>query len=301
MNCRVAALLFYITVAVLLSVPATAYWQSRQQVAISGGFTPSCAESTTYFARSDVIAASITAPLDGYLDTFICGWVAAGLWTSTEVMYPLAGGNATAALINIKSTSFTATLTNAPTYGTGNCGANLGFGLNGTNQNINTNYSPNGSSIFTQNLNGTIVAVTNSRATAQTYSATRYSTGVGGTGFWYIYPYTTSNNVGWNAGASGVFPTQAATNAKGVWHARRTSTTSQALYLNGSVFDTDTGTSGGITTANFYIGAGQGGTADYSTDCISFFYAGSALSGLENAASTLITSFINSVAPGTLP
>lgn len=270
----------------------------------AASFTPSCGNSTTYFARSDVIAAAMNDTSKGYLDTFICNADVVAAWSSLDVAYALTNQNSAAAILNLKSSSYTLSPTNAPSYN-----ASSGcFTLNGSSQNLNTTFNPStAGGQFAKDSNSAGVAILNSRTSAATMAAFRYSTGAGGTGYSYVYPLAAGDTVAWNANAVSVFPSPAnsGVQAQGIWQTNRNGSGTMTLYRYGSAYDTtysgSGANSGNLPNSNIYIGAGQAGTVDYSTDCIGFFYAGartdSWVAGLSAAIKTLVNSFV----PGTLP
>jgi len=99
-------------------------------------------------AATDLIA-RMTTPPDAARAALINATVirlkAAGLWTKLEVLYFLAAADSQAGLLNWISTSFNATVVNAPTFT-----ADRGFAGNGTNSYLTTNWNPSNSLIYLQ-------------------------------------------------------------------------------------------------------------------------------------------------------
>ena len=104
----------------------------------------------SYSAQAQQFLARITNPGPAQslrYANLIDSLVTAGVWTKLDVLMVYAAPSSATALINLKSSSFASTLTLAPTFT-----AYQGFLTNGTNNYINTNYSPlNGAGNFSQN------------------------------------------------------------------------------------------------------------------------------------------------------
>lgn len=93
---------FVLTILLLgLIWPAVAGWQSRDSnyniKIVSGGFTPSCAQSSTFLAAATGV--TLTADKTNY-DTLICGLVSDGVW-NFDVLYIWAAPTQATALINL--------------------------------------------------------------------------------------------------------------------------------------------------------------------------------------------------------
>ncbi len=77
-----------------------------------GGGGGVCSEATTFLARtSGITGADATA-----YTNFICGLVTDGLWTKFDLLYTWGAPTATDGRLNMKSTSFTATVVGSPTF-----------------------------------------------------------------------------------------------------------------------------------------------------------------------------------------
>lgn len=287
----------------------------KGSTAVSASFSPTCAESTTYFARADVIAASLATGDKTNLDTVICAAVTHGWWALSDYIYALANGNATASLLDLKAASggsSNASTSGSPTFGAGTCPtAKLGWGLNGTSQYVNLNVSPTTATLWTLSINSITAAVTNSRSgtPASDMPALRSTASTGGTTFSYIYPWSVAGpgNIGYNAGTSATFANVANStgDAKGVYTVSRGGGTGgQHVWKAGSAVVTGAAgaQAGAKSTSTWRVG--NDGSTTYSTDCVSFVVIGGGIANSGSAIQPLmsadITAYVNAVANTTI-
>lgn len=128
-----------------------------RQVLLSGGY---CQEARSFFARTS----GLTAPRKRLYDQLIKGLKADGIWSTFDALYVFAAPDNTTALVNLVSSSYTATGNVTPSFA-----VDLGFTGNGTTQSVNTNFNPSTATSpnFVQN-NANIFAWSNtSAATAE--------------------------------------------------------------------------------------------------------------------------------------
>jgi hypothetical protein len=118
----------------LIATGASAYWQSRVQVAISAG--GGCAEATALLARNGGVNSADTT-------TLICGLVTDGVWAKLDALYVFATDTSAHALLNwVSSTVATpATASGTITFtaaGSGSCG----FAATTNSGSIDTGFNP---------------------------------------------------------------------------------------------------------------------------------------------------------------
>lgn len=99
----------------------------------TGGFTPSCSQSTTFLARTSGLSATETSAYD----TMICGMVTDGTYSLLDGLYIFATNTVTTAALNLISTSFTATV-----HGTLTFAADSGWTGNASTGFLDTGFNP---------------------------------------------------------------------------------------------------------------------------------------------------------------
>jgi hypothetical protein len=108
----------------------------------SGGFSPSCSQSSAFLARTS----GLDLTHETAYDTMICGLVTDGVWSSLDGFYVYATKDSTTAGLNLVGTSYSpVTVTGSPTF-TADRGYTPSLG-NGITISINLATTPN----FTQN------------------------------------------------------------------------------------------------------------------------------------------------------
>jgi hypothetical protein len=275
--------------------PAFAYWQTRDSTYnVSGGgtpFTPSCTPSTNFIARTS----GLTNPQKTNYDTLICGLEtdSVGCVTGSEMigLYVLAAPDATTALLNLCSSSFSLVYHGSRTFSAG-FSANNGYtGDGGTSSEyLDTGIVPNTCCALNSLSIGAYI--TSSRTVTQTWS----SIGGGDTiEYTFIQPLTTALFIyDINGGA---FQSVANGQAKGNWIATRTGINTTAAYLNSNLtpFLTGTGNSTGPTPENIYVSALNDNSTPsrFSGDQISFAFVGN---GLTAANAKLVADRLNAFA-----
>ncbi len=212
--------------------------------------------------------------------------VAGGVWTKLDALYLLAAANAPTALTNLRSSSFSATATNNPTFT-----ANQGYAGDGATSLVDTNFNPTTASapFYVQDSAHISAWVRTSRAGAA-MSDMGNASGTTGTN---IIPFFTDNSaylrVNDNAEAEGF----AVAASNGYWLGNRSSSTARQGYLNAvSVGTYLSNTSKTPINSNMVLG--HGGGSGFSTDQISAASIGGSLTSgqvttLYNALNTYLT------------
>lgn len=249
----------------------------------SGGFTPSCSQSSTFLAAATGI--TLTADKTNY-DTMICGLVSDSEW-NFDVLYIWAAPSATnAALINLANPG----TYNGTTSGTVSFSAYNGYTGNGSTFYIDTGFntstapSPN----YTQNnANFGVYDLTNRSSGGGQYNAGNF-----GNSNTFLNDYQFSQaQAGINNGSSGIAVSVSST--QGLWNVTRPTLVSSSLFLNDSetAVQTVVDTTGSLNNNNFYFFAANGPPAELFTS--SQLAAGWIGKGLAAADSCKISRRIN--------
>lgn len=233
------------------------------------------AQTVAFLARTSGLSATETAAYKSLIN----GMVADGTFAKLDLLYIFATNTATTALLNLVSTSFTATNTGSLTFtadrgftGTGSVG---GF--------IDTAWTPSTNAVnYTLNAGMTGAYNRTSRTTGN--NMTMYGcNNVAGTSYSYFRGRNASNNieVGVNDAAFGGF---ANGNAQGSWVSNRTSSTNIDVFKNaGSTrVGNVTATSVALPDRKMQVfqlgnGTGQGPTTDQQAA----FWAGGGFSATD--------------------
>lgn len=236
------------------------------------GGSPFSAEVSQFFSRLETQPTSARKTLYA---TMIDAIVTAGVWSKTDALYLFAAADAPTALVNLKSSSFTATATNSPTFT-----VDRGYAGNGTDSVVNTNFNPTTapSPNFTQNSAHMGAWVLTNRAGASAAVIGNASADAGCN----IYPFFTdtagylrlNDNVeaeGFSSGGS-----------NGFFLANRSSSSARQGYKNGvslGAYAANTSKS----PINADIAVGRGGIT-FSTDQVSAAILGGSLNATEQLA-----------------
>lgn len=287
------ALLFLSLVASIHG--AASFWQSRDSnynLSIGGSPPPSCTPGTNasaYMARlsgGDATADDIC--------TFVNGLDTDSLFTKFDTMQILGLANSSNAVINVVSTSFTATPTNSPTFA-----ANKGYtGVAGsTTVWIDTGLVGNAGTQFTQDnasisiwLNSDVADASNVclGLTAGTTSITQLYPKSGGV----LYSQVNTNGFGGS--------TVSATNAVGFYTTSRPDSSHVITYKDGSqvISDSSGVASAGPPAVSFAVLASHDSGGSVAVGCgnqVSFYAIGASLSSTEAAnLNTRIHTFASS-------
>jgi hypothetical protein len=240
--------------------------------ALGGG--GGCSQATTFLARTSGLSGTETTAYTN----MICGMVTDGTWTKFDLLYIFATNTGTTALLNLVSTSFTATNTGALTFT-----ADQGFTGAGASG-ITTNWTPSTQAAnFTLNGGGFGVYVRTSRTTGNNNVAggTR---NIAGTNFTYLKPRNSANAIEFGI-TDGSFSTISNTNAQGSWFINRTSSSNIDTYHNagstpfGSVTANVVGTLS--DNAAYIFAYDDGSYAGPSTDQQAAFWVGGGFSATD--------------------
>jgi hypothetical protein len=266
-----------VVLAVLLGLsPAAAFWQSRDSnynIAVStGGFTPSCSQSSAFLAR----ASGITSNTDKTnYDTLICGMVTDGTFAKMDALYIFAAPDQTTALLNLVSTSFPGT-----TAGTVSFSAKHGFTGDASTFHIITGLTPStGGTQFTQNSASMGVYDLSSRTTNDAFAM------IGGDAATqnFLRVRYVSGDTKWSVNGAINSSTDPA-NVQGFWFCTYTASTTGVIYRNGSSFDTSSVATTGLDTVPIWIfDQDNGGTTPVvpSGDQFSAAFIGGGLTGTD--------------------
>lgn len=217
------------------------------------------------------------------LDDLITELISLGVWQNLDLLYIFAtDGDRDFAKINLVSPgNFSAVEVNTPDFIT-----NIGFEGNGTNSYLNTTWAPDPDAVhFTQNECGIFCDVNNDIAASSNvaFGAVGNSGGSGLGRTQLIPKNATGHGFCININGSVVIRGTSVT-SDGFFHIRRTSSSDQRIFKNGSqVGTTDTTASTTISEQEMYILAQSFlGTAQALSEYqISVFGIGSSFSGLE--------------------
>ena len=243
-----------IAFAAFIALICGAWWQSVPQQSVSG-FTPSCSQSSAFFAR----APSITGTDLTNYDTLICGLETDGIGCSTHVdgLWVLAAPNSTVAVLNLCSASFSLTVIGAPTFT-----ANRGYSAGDSSNYLQTGFNPSTSGGH-QSTNSLAISV---------YVRTEGSGGFieemggsGGGGQTFISSNFASLVFAGANGASGPSGSSGGT-ALGQVVVSRTGATTTDLYKNGSSIGSDSTSATDTAAAIYILCNNSGGTPGACSD-----------------------------------
>lgn len=234
----------------------------------TGYSTLTCDEATTFLARTSGLDATHTA---GYT-TLICGLVAHGIWPLADVIYVLSTQDSTTAGLNLKSTSYTLSLVNTPTFT-----ADRGYAGNGTTSYENTGYNPgDGGGPYNYVQNSAFMAYwplsTGSTSNAVGFgslTSVQQSLGLD----------TTSTFIGGriNSASNNLF----SSNALGLITLNRSASNAAQVFYNGAQVQSSGSVSTTLVNEAYTIGRSRNA---YTAAQISFALAGAALTPAQQAA-----------------
>lgn len=243
----------------------------------------SCNASTgPYDAEAQLLFGRFTGTLSGtdktYISTLISAGKSHGWWGKLDLFYVFAiGTNSTDALLNWKSSGFTATNINSMSWT-----AYQGFTGNGTNSYLDTAFNGSTDAINYQRNSSSYAVYVRTNVEAVTADIGAANISAYGSEFFPDFPGLGA--YGGVSGLSGDFLV-ANTDTRGFWNATRTASTTSVLYRNGSSFTTSGGASTAVPSITFYIGASHRNTSAnyFSTRQIAVAAIGGALTASEAA------------------
>jgi hypothetical protein len=250
-----------------------------------------CTQATSFLARTSGLNGAHTIAYT----TLICGLVTDGVWTKLDFLHVYGTQDATNALLNLVSSSFSATLVNVPSFT-----ADQGFTGDGSTSYINTgfnpstaggNYTQNNASFGMYDRTSTVI-VTNSPLMG-TYDGTNVSAYYPNGGDNFLYARI---NSGFDGGAG------ASINHQGFFMLSRTGATAVAVFKNGSsLYSTATSSTGLPNNSFFTLAANFSGTPTTPlADQVAADFAGGGLnttdlSNLSSRVNTFFTTFSTNV------
>jgi len=271
MRQRFATVCFVAATILLGASVAGAFWQSRLQVAVSGGGGAGCSQATTFIARTSGLSGGTTTNLT----TLICDWVTNGTITGDLTSGGTACGayfsgawlmgltNATNSGLNLCGNTFTLSPQNSPTYANYGSGAG-GYTGNSSNMYINTTLTPS-----TAGPSATCfhASVWNNTNTADLYT-TALGTLDGGGGNTQIYPKNQFDNKmsGRVQTSTLINSTSTISDPRGLLSINRTGLTTEQLWQNATQIGSDTNTAQPRSTLPvFILATNNAGTANEYT------------------------------------
>lgn len=254
-----------------------------KQPAPSGG---GCSQATTFLARTSGLSGTETSAYT----TMICGMVTDGTYSLFDALYIFATNTTTTANLNLVSTSFGLTCSNAPTFT-----ADRGYTGNAFNTFCDPSYIPSTNGVqLTKNAAHFGFCVLNSRASGAPYQEVGTSDGTNQIDSEPLAPFTSYNINDNNFNA----PTVTA-NVQGTWIFTRTNSTTVNGYLAGSsVISNSSTASAALPTADIYILAQNisGTPTDITGDQLGAAFWGNALTATQAAnVTSRISAFITAV------
>jgi len=242
-------------------------------------FTVSFDAATIAWVAAVVAAGgSVSAPREAIVDTFIRALKSAGLFSTLDRFWLLAGENIQSALIDMVS------LQSATQVGTP-FSANVGVIPVSNTGYFDSNYVPSSSSLFTQD-NATFGGqISNSRTSAAANNTPNFgSSDAGFTVVDSFVAFSAASTLASRVNSANADSTSAA-QAKGLWTCTRTGAGVGAVYLNGSSALNISQTSAGRSTTSMIIGTFKQGASISTTpgDTIASFFVGSGWSAAQAA------------------
>lgn len=267
--------------------------QSRAQVPMtgaglgapsSGGFTPSCSQSSTFLTAATGV--TLTADKTNY-DNLICGLVTDSEFSNLDGLYIWAAPTTTnAALINLANPG----TFNGTAHGTTSFSAYHGYTGDGSTFYIDSGFNPNSASSPHYVLNSANIGVY--VLTSDTAGKSFQAEGADQGGNLDFTPYF-FGNASWDINATSATSTTTS-NSQGQWVATRTASTTLALYQNGNTtpVGTATTTSTAVPQTNifFFAGNSSGTAGNFSSIQMSAGFWGS---GLTSSDMNKITARVN--------
>lgn len=236
-----------------------------------GDTTGSSFDSATNAWIAAVGSSNISSGRQTVVDNLIVGLKADGVWSKLDRLWLFAAENTASALVDLKATA-TATAVNSPTFST------TGYTFNGSTNYINTGYNPASGTNYAQNSAHISVWPVNisSSAWAQhgNYDNTKGAGLEWGSTVWYAYINdNTLSNTSVTKGSTGLITLT------------RPASGSRKLYVSGTSAYSDSVSSTGISSNNYYVGAGNaaGSATHHTTNKIATFSIGGSLTDTDVA------------------
>lgn len=273
----------YLRILIALFVAIGLYSEANSQLTMTGvgggfgagGFTPSCAESSNFIARTS----GLSDAEKGRYDVLICGLVTDAVFSKLDALYILAAPDSTTAKLNLKSSSFGLTEVATVTFT-----ANQGYASNGATGYLDTSFNAStAGGSYTRDSASMGGCDTANNAAYSSLAVIGADTPATNSSLFLVQnsvvAFLAINSVG------RTFP--AISTQQGNWIVTRTASNLSTLYRNGSSAGTDANASNPLINLNLYILAtNDNGTAASflnTNDKLSYAFIGGGLNGTEAA------------------
>lgn len=242
-----------------------------------GGTNP---DATAFFNRVTAAGGSLTITEQNAINTLVNSLQASNLWIKLKAIYPMVGASSASCSINLKSSSYTGTFVGGWTF------SSNGAKPNGIDAYMQTNFIIPIDLANVYNVHGSMYSRTQDITNNGCQMGVQASNGAPIFGL-YQYYFGTSEKVG----IIYEYPTNNTTinfpNTLGYQIISRTSTTSNKLYFNNTLLNTNTIAST-QQVGNSPVGIGAQyrpfGTQQYSTQENAFSTLGDGLSDAESSS-----------------
>jgi len=258
----------------------------------SGG--AGCPTSATFLARTSGLSGT---QISAY-QIMICGMVTDGTWSLMDGLWVFATNTTTTANLNLVSTSFSLTV-----HGTETFAADAGYTGDGSTGYFDTGYNTSTSGVnYTQNSASLGECTLTSRTAQQSYNAIGNQETVNFFANLIAPLLSAGGPLEFElTGNTYLQDTPSPFSAQGSYIETRTTSSTVALYLNGTSAFSGSDTSGALANANIFIGAlNEGGTAGlFDADQLAYAFIGGGLTGtqISNIYSRLHTFLVAVGAP----
>lgn len=261
-------------------------WQVRRGLisgrgALDAAAGPSLDAATTAWVSAVVAAGgTVSGTQQGYVDTLIKAYKAAGVWTKLDHEWLYASENATQASIDIVGLAVH-TLAITPTF-TANRGY-TGTGSGGLDY-IDLGLAPSAGANYGLNTASFGCYIRNSRTVGDSTIVMGTQSG----DYSFFRPKNNSGNLEHDIN-SGAFNAPANADARGNYTLVRTNSSTITPYKNGTAGSSETATASARPTQNWYVLAlnNNGTSVSHSSDEVASCFIGGAFTGTEVAAKDL--------------
>ena len=211
-----------------------------------GGFDP---DAQAFFDRVTTAGGTLSTTEKNATNQLVLDMKSAGIWSSMKAIYPMVGASAAACAQNLKSSSFTGTFSSGWTF------ASTGVTPNGTSAYMDTNFNPS-------------IQLSGTSAHASLYPRTSL---VGGYGIQGDFS-SRMDIINFSGTLYSAMGTTGQTSYTGTYAGlivgSRTSSTSNKLYVGGTLRDTKTASStANFQNLNYWLGACNLNTFYSSNQC----------------------------------
>lgn len=225
-----------------LTANTTYYYRVRAAINVDS-------DAAAFFGRVYTAGGALSYTEVSATETLVSNLKSAGIWTAMRAVYPMVGASAAACAQNLKSSSFTGTFTSGWTF------ASTGVTPNGTSAYMDTNFNPS-------------IQLSGTSAHASLYPRTSL---VGGYGIQGDFS-SRMDIINFGGTLYSAMGTTGQTSYTGTYAGlivgSRTSSTSNKLYVGGTLRDTKTASStANFQNLNYWLGAVNLNTFYSSNQC----------------------------------